>query len=29
VDFPKGSVEKAWREMEAEGIRLVTSADMA
>ena len=29
VDLPKGSVEKAWREMEAEGIRLVTSADMA
>lgn len=29
VDFPKGSVDKAWREMEAEGVRLVTSADVA
>ena len=29
VDFPKGSVAKAWREMEAEGVRLVTSAEVA
>lgn len=29
VDFPKGSVDKAWTEMEAEGVRLVTSADVA
>jgi len=29
VDFPKGGVEKAWKEMEAEGVRLVISADVA
>jgi len=29
VDFPKCGVEKAWKEMEAEGVRLVISADVA